>query len=296
LVMRGRLQAVLVAMALAALAFLFPPLSILGAAVVALVTLREGPWSGLSVAGFASLAYGALALLQFGNPVLTLGLVLLLVPVWALGLLLRSTRSLDLTVHGAMLIGLLVALTYSVQVSAEDWRGPLEPFSQALREAGVLDEQQAKAFISVLVLWMPGLLAAGFFVELVLALFIGRAWQARLYNPGGFRAEFHELRLHRALAFLALPLLAMLFLELEGALPLIHYLGPLLTVAYFFQGLAVAHGVVAKTKLHRGWLYGLYALLLLSMGYTVLALAALGYTDAWLNYRARVSRTGRNSD
>lgn len=296
LVMRGRLQAVLVAAAFAALALLFPPLSILAAAVVALVALREGPWPGLIVAGFASVAYGALAVLQFASPALAFGLFLLLAPVWALGLALRATRSLDLTVHGAMLIGLVVALAYSVQVTPEQWQGQLEPLSRALQDAGVVDEQQAKSFIAVLVLWMPGVLAAGFFVELVLALFIGRSWQAKLYNPGGFQAEFHQLRLHRALAFLVLPLLGVLFLRIEGAWSLIHYLGPLLTVAYFFQGLAVAHGLVARTKMHRAWLYVLYALLALAMGYTVLAVAALGYTDAWLNYRARVSRTGRNSD
>ena len=285
LVMRGRLQASLVVVAFSVLAFLFPPLSILGAAVVALVTLREGPGPGAIIAGFASLAFGFLALLQFGSPTLALGFVLLLVPVWALGLVLRSTRSLALTVHG-----------YAVQVTPHAWEGQLEPLGRALQQAQVVDEQQAKAFIAGLVQWMPGVLAAGFFVELVLSLFLGRSWQAKLYNPGGFRAEFYALRLHPVVAFLALPLLAVFFLRIEGAWPLIHYLGPLLTAAYFFQGLAVAHGVVAKTKMHRGWLYGLYALLILAMGYTVLVVAALGYTDAWLNYRARLSGAGRNTD
>lgn len=265
--------------------------------MVALVTLREGAWPGLTVAGLASLVCGALALLLYANPVPVLGFVVLLwFPVWALGLVLRSSRSLDVTVQGAMLVGLLIALTFSIQVTAEQWQALLEPISQALRQSGVVDEQQARAFVSALALWMPGLLAAGFFVQLVLALFMGRWWQAKLYNPGGFRAEFHGLRLHQAVALLALPLLAMSLVETEGGWQLIRYLGPLLLVAYFFQGLAVAHAVVANTGMHRSWLYGLYVLLLLAMGYTLLALAALGYTDAWLDFRARFSRTGRNSD
>jgi hypothetical protein len=297
LVMQRRLYAVLVAGAFAMLALLFPPLSVLSAAVVALVTLREGAWPGLTVAGLASLICGALALLLYANPVPLLGFVVVLwLPVWGLGLVLRSSRSLDVTVQGAMLVGLLIALTYASQVTAEHWQEILEPITQALRQSGVVDEQQAGVFVAALALWMPGLLAAGFFVQLVLALFIGRWWQAKLYNPGGFRTEFHGLRLHRAVAVLALPLLAMALLETEGGWQAIRYLGPLLLVAYFFQGLAVAHSVVAKTGMHRSWLYGLYVLLLLAMGYTVMALAALGYTDAWLDFRARLSRAGRNSD
>jgi len=297
LVMQGRLQAVLVAAGFAMLALVAPPVSILSAAVVALVTLREGARPGLLVAGLSSVACGALALVVYSNPVPVLSFVVVLwVPVWALALLLRASRSLDLTVDGAMLVGLLIAAAYSLQVTTAEWETLLAPVGDGLRQSGVLDEEQGRAFTTALAQWMPGLLAAGFFVQLVLALFIARWWQAKLYNPGGFRAEFHELRLHRVAAFLALPLLAVLFLEIDGGWQLIRYLGPLLVVGYFFQGLSVAHGVVAKAKMHRSWLYGLYGLLLLAMGYTVVALAVVGYTDAWLDYRARVSRTGRPSN
>jgi hypothetical protein len=296
LVMRGRVQAVLVAAGFAMLALLVPPVSILSAAVVALVTLREGTKSGLTVAGLAALACGALAFVLFPDPVPVLGFVLVLwVPVWGLALFLRTSRSLDLTVVAAMLTGLLIAMAYSLQITAAEWQELLAPLGEGLQQSGMLDAAQGDTFTAALAQWMPGLLAAAFFAQMVLALLIARWWQAKLYNPGGFGAEFHELRLHRAVAFLALPLLAVLVLGIEGGWPLVRYLGPLLTVGYFFQGLAVAHGVVAKSKLHRGWLYGLYALLLLAMGYTVLVLATVGYTDAWLDYRARVSRTGPSS-
>mgnify|MGYP007113695048 CR=1 FL=1 len=114
---------------------------------------------------------------------------------------------LALSLQAALAIGLVViALAYLQLGQPEtEWQSLLQPFGEALKESEVLDADQADQLIEVLAGWMTGVLAAGMFLQLVFGLLLGRWWQALLYNPGGFRSEFHQLRLYPALAWLALP-------------------------------------------------------------------------------------------
>jgi hypothetical protein len=294
-VMRGRSQAVMLAAVLAMVALLVPPVSILSTAVVALVTLRKGPYEGLLLVFFAAVACALLGLVAVGAVFQVVGFVLFLwLPAWLLSMVLRSSRSLALTLEVGLLLGLLIIAGQYFQ--SEDpvaaWREVLAPLVQSLEEAQVLEPGQQKALLEALAGWMPGVLAAGFFLQTMVALLLARWWQALLYNPGGFRAEFQQLRIHRPVAVVTL---LVLILRLWSGGPggnLVVYLSMLLMAGWFLQGMALTHGLVARARASIGWLVGVYLLLLFAMPQAVLVLAVFGFADSWIDLRARLQNKG----
>jgi hypothetical protein len=291
-VMRGRSQAVMVTVLLGGLSLLLAPVSILSSGVVALVTLRQGVREGLLIGFLAASAFALLTLLALGDVAPGVGLLALLwLPAWFLGSVLRSTRSLALALQGALLLGVALIVTYYVQFPdpTEEWRQLLEPFSQRLVDAQLLPAHQQAELVESFALWMTGILAVLYQLQLSAALLLARWWQAVLYNPGGFRQEFHNLRLHRMLGFIALPVLALTFLgNQEGDVQLLDFAALLLMAVYFIQGLAVVHGLVGKTKGKQGWLIATYVLLIMAMPHMFVMLSVAGYVDTWFDFRARV--------
>jgi len=296
--MRGRSQATLVAAASAMLSLILPLIGLISSAVIALVTLRKGAEEGLIVGAFAGFSGGLLAFAALGNPLPAIGFVLMLwLPVWVLGLILRQTRSLALTVQAAALFGLLVVV--GVRLFAADpaayWMELLEPVRRSLVRSSVIDATVSERLVVQAARWMTGAFAATFYFQLVLALFIGRWWQALLYNPGGFGAEFRALRIRSEVAYSALALVVLILLLDGGAMwasDLLLLLAPL----FFLQGMAIVHGLAHAYSAHRGWLIGFYGLLLLVMPYAEILVAGFGFLDNWVDLRARVAvrRKGSN--
>jgi uncharacterized protein YybS (DUF2232 family) len=58
-------------------------------------------------------------------------------------------------------------------------------------------------------------------------------------------------------------------------------------MVFLIQGLSVAHGLVAEFGGSPAWLVGLYLLLVFVAPQGVTMVALVGYTDGWLNFRAR---------
>lgn len=289
-VMRGTSQAALVAAVTALLSILVPPLGLLSAGSVGLVTLRSGPVYGLIVSAVATLGMGALAWLSLGSPMPALGvLVMLWVPVLALALLLRYSRSLALTIQVAGALGVLLML--SAYALLDDpgaaWLTVLEPFRDALVKDGVLDDPSSAAVFAELAGWMTGAFAAALVAQLLFGLFFARWWQAMLYNPGGFGEEFRALRLGRPFGVLVLLLLALLPFGDGASLTANLLLIP--GVLLLLQGLAVAHQVRVLKRARQAWLVGLYVLLVLFMPQTLLLIACVGLVDIWADIRSRIA-------
>jgi hypothetical protein len=284
--MRGWSQATGVAVLCALLSPILAPLSLVSAAIVALVTLRNGPVPGLQVAGAAGLVTVLAGQLVFGQPLAALAFALLLwVPMIVLALVLRYTRSLASTLQAALLFGVVLVGFYVIGFDdpVAEWKGLLETVLGGFFEAQQIAEADRAALIEAMARWMTGTLAAAYFLQLAASLVLARWWQSLLYNPGGFRQEFHALRLSRVLALAALPLFAAVFFE--GLPPLLRYLALPVAAAFFLQGLALAHGQLAAMKAGPGWLIGIYALLVVAPPYAFMALTTAGYADAWMNFR-----------
>src|SRR3569832_1316830 len=219
-IMRGRVQAMLVAVAMAILSLVLPPINYLSSDVIALVTLRRGRQEGLIIIVGVCVVLTLFTLVTPLNPIYAgIFAAAVWLPVWVLALVLRATVSLPVTVMAAGVIGLAgVALTYQMlDDPAQAWQdamgrvmeqaaAPTEPDKAAPNLLGEMLEEAAPH--------MTGMAVAALVLGLMLSLLLARWWQALLYNPGGFRREFHALRLSRGFAALALAVLLVCLLSL----------------------------------------------------------------------------------
>lgn len=294
--MRGRLHTIGIVAACAVGSLLLPPLSYLSSAGIGLVTLRKGYREGLLATLGAGFAVSLLAFVALGNPAPGLAFVVVIgLPVWLLGLILRSTASLALTLIAVTLMGALTiaAMHLFMADTAAWWRELLDVVVKpALKQSGALgDVQKINQLLAELAKVLTGLLAAAMVLSLIISLFIARWWQAMLYNPGGFRQEFHGLHLSR---WLALPTVIVLAGALLGEGEIARIATELLVVLlvlYTVQGLALAHRTVARRGAHLAWLIALYVLLLAAPPQVGMLLAAAGFAETWLNFRAPLPAT-----
>jgi hypothetical protein len=297
-VMRGRGQATLVVATSAVLSALLPPVSWLSSGAVALVTLRKGIVDGLLVIVGALVGAGILSFLALGNPWPALSFALVLwLPVAAMAAVLRATVDLGAALAVAGVIGLLAVGLLHLLLGDPGpwWAAMLQPLIEPALEG--VDAGQAalvREFIGAAADYMTGLMVAAGLVNLLLGLVIGRLWQAGLYNPGGFRGEFHALRLPRVAAVAALALFAAALLQ-GGAPGLVPDLAAALLVPCALAGLATVHGLAGRLRGGIGVLVALYVMLVLALPEIAVALAAMGLASAWFDLVGRLpARPGKD--
>ncbi len=274
-IMRGRWQALAVA-ALGAGSLLFGWIS---ASAVALVTLRKGWTEGMWLTLWALLPAGLIAWFSGDS-----GSALLLLGTFCLAATLRESVSLPLAVVVSVLVGFASGAALLL-FSTEFLQQLVEVFNTVITqlEAGLQTDGAVKVSLDrPSTVQIAGMLAAGNSAMTVLSLLLGRYWQALLYNPGGFRREFHELRLPPQWT-LGLTILA---LGLWFALP--NYTGwaAVAAVPLMFCGFALVHARAAVAGQGTGWLTALY-LLWLVIDPVKLALLGIVVIDAVLNFRGR---------
>jgi hypothetical protein len=276
-IMRGRVQATLVVVGCAALPLLFW----LSAAAGCLVFLRRGFKDASGVLVWALLP--ALAWWFFGEP------RILLVLFGSLGLaaLLRAGQSWN----RVLLFSIALGLVYGVALGSV-FREPIEFLAKEIAKIlpqmldGIYQQlkvEERARLEGMIAPVLTGLIAALLQVVSVLALMLGRYWQAVLYNPGGFGREFRAVRLP------LLPALALLVCMLVGPNfgTGLAMLTPMCSVPLVFAGLALIHGLVAQGRLAKFWLVGLYVTLLLFMQLIYPLLVVLAIVDSLIDFRGR---------
>jgi hypothetical protein len=277
--MRGPLQAG----GVAALATAIPYLSWIGAAVVGLVILRLGVAQGLNVALWALLP--ALGWAWIGNEPTVISVLLL---VFLMTAVLRSTVSWEKSLLAGSGLGLVIGLALPVLFS-----GMLQQVTEAfmsLYEWAYPDmaQQLGGELEPALRSMVEGLMPGSYLGMAVAVAMLSRYWQAALYNPGGFRREFHGFRLSRGVA--ALCVLLLLVAPVIGINPML--LGWVAGLPLLVAGIALVHGVVGRRNASNLWLVVFYALLVVQ-GFTIsLLLMLLAIVDSWLDIRGRIKPAG----
>ena len=281
-IMRGRIQAMIVASTLALLSLIMPPVSVVSSATVALVTLRRGAFEGLTILACSSVAAGLLGFLALGNYQFALLYVSVLwLPVWLISIVLREGRHLSLAVEIAVLIGILGVIGFYLYATepAAMWKAVLAQMVPA--DAPVADIQRT---IDALAHYMTGVVAAGSVFGLLFGLFLGRWWQANLYNPGGFRQEFLSLDTKPMLSLGSIAIVAVAWASSGTVSEIAWNICILLFVLYTVSGTAVLHTVFAGMKLGRYIVPMLYITLFL-IPHAMLLVVLVGLSDPWLNLR-----------
>ena len=278
-IMRGRVQATLVVVACAAMPLLFW----LSAAAGCLVYLRRGMKDASGVLLWALLP--ALVWWYFGEP----RTLMVLLGTLLLAAQLRSSESWNRVLLVSIALGLVYGVVLGVvfQVPIEAMAQQLEKLLPRLlqgfyQQLSVEEQARLAALIAPV---LTGLIAALLQAVSVLALILGRYWQAVLYNPGGFGREFRAIKIP---LWPALMLLACMLIGPNFG-PQVAMLTPLCSVPLVFAGLALMHGLVVRGTLGKFWLVGLYVTLLLFMQLIYPLLVVLAIVDSLIDFRGRLA-------
>ena len=262
-VMKGRMQAVIAATVLAMLGLLVTPLALLSAAVIVLTVLRQGAREGALVVAFSLMAITGLGGLVLQMPIATLVVgVLLWLPAAVLGAVMGRTGSLRLAIEAAAVGAALIVLLQYLWLAdpAQFWGDALREFLSQRVEPETLQAANVSALIELMAGWMAGGVAASWLLLLV-------------------------------------PVLLVVGVLLTGGEPsLVGQLYLIGMVVFLVQGISLAHGLVAEFGGSTAWLVGMYLLLIFVAPQGATMIAAAGYADGWLNFRARARARRSGSD
>ena len=265
-VMTGRRQAIIAVILLG----LIPLVNLLNPVVVGLIALRKGLQEAVVICAWAILPLGAWAVAGDVVP------LIMLIGITGLAVLLRESESWEFTLLAAIAVGVCVEVYFRLQPAVIDaLMQQLDLYLQASNPQGLQIEEVRDVILSVIG-------AVYMFLSIVL-LMLARWMQAVLYNPGGFKQEFHSLRIGQkvALALIVIMLLSSFGIVVPEAWVL-YFVLPLM-----FLGIALVHWVVAKKNLSSMWLVTFYILLMLPVVVQILVLLAL--VDSWYDFRSRLS-------
>jgi hypothetical protein len=238
------------------------------------------------VLGCSTAIAGVLGFFLLGNYqfVLLYGMVLW-GPVWLISIVLREGRYLSLTVEIAVLLGILGVIGFYLYnpEPAVMWKAML---SQMVPPNAPVEDVQRT--LDMLSRYMTGIVAAASVFGLLFGLFLGRWWQALLYNPGGFRQEFLSLSTPPRLAIGSILVVVIASLS-SGVISEISWnIAILLFVLYTFIGTAVLHTVFAAMKMGR-YIVPMFYVTMFLIPHAMLPVAIVGLSDAWMNLRNKIS-------
>ncbi len=266
-VMKGRRQAIIAVLLLG----LIPLVNLLSPVVVGLVVLRKGLQEATQVLVWAVLPIGGWALA--GDPVP----LIMLLGITGLAGLLRSSESWEFTLLAAIAVGVCVEIYLRVQPAVLDL---MFIQMQPVLDANNFADEQVDSMRNVL----PSLFGAVYMFLSIVLLMLSRWMQAALFNPGGFRQEFHGLRIKQKVALILVG--SMMLANFGLLIPQSWML--YLVLPLMFSGLALIHAVVAAKKLSSLWLAVLYALIVLPLIANLVVLLAL--LDSWYDFRKRLQK------
>ncbi|EEF23190.1 conserved hypothetical protein, partial [Ricinus communis] len=157
---------------------------------------------------------------------------------------LRNTQSWPLTLTIIVLVGLVTAVL--LQLVGGGYVSQLvATFNAFIDEMNRRSGAVGPRIAPLVTTQVSGLLGFGAVASTTAALLLARWWQAMLYNPGGFRGEFHQLRLPLPLA----ATLVAIGLGLSGLGSEFRFWALMCTVPFFVAGFALLHGLVGL----KGW-------------------------------------------
>lgn len=273
-IMRGRVRAVILTML---------GIPLVSPAILALVSLRRGSSDGLMVLAWALLPI-VVAGMSGHVPLLVAGISAgYFVAVLCGAVALRSRSS-----WVAALLTVIAVSAVSIGLTSYFSGGLLQGFLQAVERAAeqpnsVPMEELRQVFSGEL--QITGYLSLILAMSATLALILGRYWQALLYNPGGFRQEFHQLRLPLWLA-----VASMLLWVLGLVTPGYAFWGAVIAFPMVVAGIALIHWLVAS----RGWgigpLVAMYVMLVIGGLPLAGFLCGLALVDSWIDIRGRFAK------
>lgn len=269
-IMRGRVRAVLITMV---------GIPLISPAALALVSLRRGNNDGLMVLAWALLPIVAAGFSGYMSPLMTGLAASHFAAVFCGAMVLRSSRS-----WSAALVTVTAVAAAGILLTAQFSGGLLQNLLQAADETGGEQADQLRQVFDSEVM-ATGYLSWVSAITATLALVLGRWWQALLYNPGGFREEFHQLRMPLPLAATGMLVWVYSLLTQDYA-----FWGAVVAFPMVVAGIALIHWLVASRGWGRGPLVALYVALVIAALPLAGFLCGLALIDSWIDIRGRTAK------
>ncbi len=266
--MHGRRQAIIVVM----LTGLFPMVYCLSAAIVGLVNLRKSAKEGFLILLWSLIPAGLYLIVGDSTP------IVLMLGVALLAQALKYFESWSKVIMLGTVLGLLIQFSLI-------WQDAYVAQLVAIVDEALILQQSQGAEVtfsaSELIDLLLSFYGAYHFATILACLILARWWQAALYNPGGFKREFHQLRLEPGFAAL---LTVLVIAGTLGIAPLDDWLA-IMCIPPLLGGLALMHYAIGLKKLGYSWIVVLY----LTTFFVSPAVIFLGLADSLVNFRKRIA-------
>lgn len=253
---------------------------------MALVTLRKGWQEGLIVTIAAMLPAFFGIYTDNVDPILFLATIGVFVVSYGISLVLRQSVLWSIALAASVALACLMAILIRLDIFnlSSEFSGSFMDIASSLAVDGNLsDKPKIATQEDISAVKATGILACLIGVSALFGLIVGRWWQAILYNPGGFRAEFHAVRLSTPVAITSS--LALVYSVMQGHDYM--YWAGLFGMPLFIAGLGLAHYAINKSDMGVGTVVVMYVAIIVFLPLTIILMLA-GLTDTWLNYRQKI--------
>lgn len=268
---------------------LLPLLQMMSGVIMVLLVLKQGARTAVLEAAVAGVILLLVALVT-GSPLMQILVAALStwVPAIMLALVLQTTRSLTLTLQVSVLIAALAVVGFYIVI--DDMVAYWDPVMTVLLEwtrANNLQEQaqlmESDPVMTANMLTMAIVLSSWMLYSVYLVF---GYWLYKLI-PGesGDYGRFSDLNFGRVIALIMALLSLLAFVTGAAWLQSVAFV---LFAVFWLQGLAVVHWLHSVGNLPLLVVIMTYVLLPFLHVFLIMALAVLGYTDAWFTFRRRV--------
>jgi len=269
---------------------LLPVLKILSGVFMVLLVLRQGVRLAVLEGIIAGVLLVLIALVA-GAPVVQIVVSALTtwLPAVFLAAVLLATRSLTLTLQVSVLVAAVVALGFHIVVDdmMAFWQPVMEFMANWFREselheqAQLIDAEPASVAHTLTIVFV----VSSWTLSALYLLFGYRLTQALPEETGNY-GRFCDLNFGRVIA-LIMALLSLL--AFASGMAWLQSIAFIMFAAFWLQGLAVVHWLFVDGELPLFVVIMTYVLMPILHVFLMLALAVVGYTDAWFVYRRRVA-------
>lgn len=273
-----------------AITMLLPGLATLSGAILVLLVLQQDLRGAIVAMAFASLVVVVVAFVSGSSPLLTsIGLAFFWLPILVLAAIMRSTRSLALTLQLSVIVVLagICAFFALINDPVGFWQATIEstPILQGLQlqEWKNAVGANAEQFAGM----MTTMFAIGFWFGLVIVVLLGYWVYQQLPNKTAEFGRFCDLNFGRVIAFL-LVVTSVVGFAINAIW--IQSIAFVMFAVFWLQGAAMVHWLHSSGFVPVIAVFAVYALTIVLLEYMFPALAVLGYTDAWFRYRRRARK------
>jgi len=274
-----------------ALTLVLPFGQIFSGATMVTMVLYGGPRKAALQGLMAIAALGALSLVTGGSIVeMAINGLFAWLPVFLLAWLLRQSRSLTLTLQVSAIVAMLATLGFYVIVSDPTayWVAVLSDLANAFSNMGLTE--QARLIVAQKELIAPQMTMLTVLTSwsmIVLVTVLGYAIYQALPDRKGEFGRFCDLRFGRVLA-LVMAVSSVLALAIGAEW--VRNFAFVVFAIFWLQGLSMVHWLHVVGPVPFIVLVVIYALLPFLNALLIMALAVVGYTDEWFDYRSRISK------